>query len=100
MEKRIMNQKELIDKVAEMMDVTKKSVREMLEALEAVLYEELATATEDEAVEVKVIRGLSLLASHVEEHTSRNPKTGESVVVAAKNKVRARIGKNLKEAIE
>jgi len=97
--KRLVNQKEFISRVADVMEVTKKSVAEVLEVMETVLYEELATASAEESVEVKMVRGINILAKHVDERTGYNPQTGEQIIIPAKIKINAKVGNQLKDYV-
>ena len=49
--------------------------------------------------EVKLMDGVTLAVVHKEARTACNPQTGESVKVAAKNAVRCKFGKAIKEAV-
>ena len=43
--------------------------------------------------------GVTLSTVHKEARTARNPRTGETVMVDAKNAVRCKFGKPIKEAV-
>lgn len=52
-----------------------------------------------EGEEVKMMTGVTLVSELKPEHSAVNPRNGEAIVVPAKMVARAKIGKQLKEAI-
>lgn len=74
-------------------NVTKKAVKEVMDALKAVVYE--TVATED----VKLFDSLTLSAVYKEARTCRNPLTGEPVYVPGKYAPKAKFGKAYKDAL-
>ena len=43
--------------------------------------------------------GVTLYSVHKDARTARNPRTGETVMVDAKNAVKCKFGKSIKEAV-
>lgn len=99
MEKTIMSVTELVKVVAEKTENTQKDVRAILDAVGVVVKDELAGVTADNAVEVKIFSGLSVLGTYTPSHEARNPKTGDIVTVGEGTKIKGRIGKTLKDAV-
>ena len=99
MEKTTMNIKEMVRATAAKVGKTQKEVQAVLDGMDSVVRNMLTIADKDTIVEVKVLPcGLSVVADHVAAHEARNPKTGETVTVNAKNRVRAKLYKGIKAA--
>ncbi len=89
-----MTKKELITKLAEKTGSTQKAAAEMLGAFTAVCEEALV------AGESVTLPGfLSLTVKDVPARNSRNPRTGETIEVAAHKAVAVKVGKTLKDAV-
>ncbi len=100
MEKITMNVKELVRATAAEMGKTQKDVAATLEAIDTVVKKQLAQVTPDAMVEVKVLpSGVSLFSEYVEPHEARNPMTGETIKVAGKNRVKAKVYSGIKAAV-
>lgn len=89
-----MNKVELIKAVAERTNNTQKDIKAIMEAIQDVTYDTLVAGDE-----VKLIDGVTLSVVHKDARTARNPRTGESVMVDAKNAVRCKFGKTIKDAV-
>lgn len=89
-----MNKVELIKAVAERTNNTQKDIKAIMEAVQDVTYDTLVAGDE-----VKLIDGVTLSVVHKDARTARNPRTGESVMVDAKNAVRCKFGKTIKDAV-
>ena len=90
-----MNKVELIKAVAEATNNTQKDIKVIMEAVQDVTYGALV-----EGDEVKLMDGVTLSATqHKEARQGRNPRTGESVEVDAKNAVKCKFGKAIKDAV-
>ena len=89
-----MNQSELILKTAQISGITKKDVEHALKTAGDVVG--AALIEEGEAV----LPGLGkLVIQHKEAREARNPKTGETIAVAAHKAVKFRPAKTLKDAV-
>lgn len=90
-----MTKVELIDKVAEGLGLPKREIEKMLEKLISTVQNAL------KAGEKVSVAGLgTFVVKEKKERLARNPKTGESVHVAAKKAPKFRPGKELKEIIQ
>ena len=89
-----MNKVELIRAVAEKTGNTQKDIKAIMETVQEVTYNTLVAGDE-----VKLMDGITLSVVHKDARTARNPRTGESVVVDAKNAVRCKFGKTIKDFI-
>lgn len=90
-----MTKVELIDKVAEGLGLPKREVEKMLEKLISTIQNSL------KAGQKVSVAGLgTFVVKEKKARTARNPKTGESVQVAAKKAPKFRPGKELKEIIQ
>lgn len=98
MEKIKVSNQELIKAVAGVTGDSQRKVKELLGAAEAVIKAQVAKATEDASVEIKVFNGLTIVSEYVAPREARNPMTGETFIAEAKNRVKAKIGSSLKEA--
>lgn len=89
-----MNKKELIENVADMNDMSKSDVKNVLEAA----LETIRDAME-EGEEVD-LRGFGkFFVTHRAARKGRNPKTGEEIKIKASNSVRFKVSKTLKDAV-
>lgn len=99
MEKITMNVKELVKAVAQETDQTQKLVEEIVKAMDNVVRAQLAQANENTSVEVKVLpSGVTLVSEYVDAHEARNPQDGTVISVPGKNRVKAKIGKAIKDS--
>ncbi len=90
-----MDKKTFVDRLAAITGMTKSKANEMLEAFGYALADALS---EDGEIAVKGIGKFS-----VEErpaHVGRNPSTGESIDIPKKNKIKFKVAKALKDAVE
>jgi len=90
-----MNKKELIEAVADMNDMTKSDVKEVLDATLETIQEALE---EGETVEF-----IGFGKFHVTERKARdgrNPSTGAKIKIAASHGVRFKVGATLKAAVK
>ena len=94
-----MTTQELVKAAAAISGATQKSTREAVNAIEEVIKQQLAQANATTDVEVRVFNGLTLTSMNVPAHEARNPRTGDTTFVAAKNRVRAKFGKSIKDAV-
>ncbi len=89
-----MNKTELINKMSEVGNLTKKDAGIALEAFKEVVATALSAGDK-----IQLIGFISLETVNVPQKTCRNPKDGSSVVVPAHKKVRVKIGQSLKDTI-
>lgn len=89
-----MNKVELIKDVAGKTGFTQKDVKAVMEAVQEATFAALVSEGE-----VKLMDGVTLSTVHKEARTARNPRTGETVMVDAKNAVKCKFGKAIKEAV-
>ncbi|HET9123033.1 MAG TPA: HU family DNA-binding protein [Acidiferrobacteraceae bacterium] len=89
-----MNKSELIDKVAEEADLSKASAAR---AVEATLGNITAALREGDTVNLVGFGTFSVGARP--ERNGRNPRTGETIVIAASKNPRFKAGKALKDAV-
>lgn len=89
-----MNRQDLIKAVARETGFMKKDVTAIFEAMDELVVKALRTEGK-----VKPITGVTIEAKIVPEHEARNPQTGETITVAQKKKVSAKIGAGLKAAV-
>lgn len=101
MEKITMNVRELTKAIAGTMEGkhSQKEVKTFLDTLEEVVKAQLAQANETASVEVKLMNGFSITSDFVAEHEARNPQDGSTVIAPAKRKVKAKISKVFKDAV-
>ena len=88
-----MNRKELVAAVAEGADLEQKTVDAVLRALQSTLED---AAAKGEKVSVPGFFALSV--GHSAAREGRNPATGETIKIAARNTVKLAAGSALKEA--
>jgi DNA-binding protein HU-beta len=89
-----MNKGDLISKVAESANISK---AQATDALNSVL-DGIADALKD-GDKVTLIGFGTFSVSHRKARTGRNPQTGESIEIAAKNIVKFKPGKEISEAV-
>lgn len=89
-----MNRTEMIREIATKVGKTQKEVKEVVEAMQEVVFAEMAAEGE-----VKVMDGITLMGVHKDATTARNPQTGEAVEVQEKTVPKCKFGKPCKEAV-
>jgi len=89
-----MNKTELIREVANRTGNTQKNVKEVLQGIQDVVF----TSLRDEEG-IKLFDGVTLDAVFKDAHESRNPATGEVVMVPPKYMPHAKFGRPIKEAL-
>ena len=89
-----MNKKELVEYIADKVDVTKADAERMLEA-----FMEAVTTTLKKKDSVVLTGFGTFSVSERAARTARNPRTGEMVNVAARTAPKFKAGKKLKDAV-
>jgi DNA-binding protein HU-beta len=89
-----MNKAELIDKIATLADVSKTDASQVLNATLDTITHTLAKGES-----VAIVGFGTFKVSKSNEHEGRNPKTGETITIAAAKRARFTAGKQLKEAV-
>lgn len=89
-----MNKTELIAAIAEATDISKKDTEKVLAALQNVVTNELISGKK-----VSLTGFMSFEPVDVDERKCRNPQTGGMVISPAHKKVRVKVGKTLKDAV-
>ena len=90
-----MNKMELISSVAEHTDISRAKATEVIDAVFGAIEEALKRKEE-----VRLV-GFGTFATAVrKEGTGRNPRTGESMTIAASTTVRFKAGKALKDSVQ
>jgi DNA-binding protein HU-beta len=89
-----MNKTELIDEIAERTEVAKTTAAQVLDATIAAI-----TAALKSGESVTLVGFGTFCISSRAEHSGRNPRTGETIQIAAANVPKFKAGKSLKEAI-
>ena len=90
-----MNRTEFVKAVAERAEMTQKAVKEMLDVMQEVVYEEMANGEE-----VKIFDSVTLLGKEVPERTARNPQTGAEIVVPKHLAPKAKFGTGIKNILK
>jgi len=88
------NKKDLTNAVAEATGNTKKASKEVINVIMEVIKESLAKGED-----VKLVNFGSFKVVARKARKGRNPRTGESIDIPAKNVVRFKAGKGLAEAV-
>lgn len=99
MEKTILSISDLVKLVSTECGETQKTVRKVIDAVCNSAKKELANASKEKTIEVKIMPGLSLESFYVESHEARNPRTGETTIVAPKNRVKAKLTPSFKASV-
>lgn len=90
-----MNKAQLIDQVKERLNSSKREAEKIVNVVIGTIQETLKNGDK------VAIQGFGTFKTRYrEEHTARNPKTGEEVVVPAKHVPVFKAGKQLKEAVK
>lgn len=90
-----MTRTEFIKAVAENAEMTQKAVKEILEVMQEVVYDEMAKGEE-----VKIFDSVTLLGKEVPEREARNPQTGDVIVVPAHLAPKAKFGTGIKNFLK
>ena len=91
------NKKDLTNAIAEATGRTKKDSKEIVNTIMAVIKAELSNG---EGSEVKLVNFGTFKVVNRKARKGRNPRTGEALDIPAKNVVRFKAGKALKEAVD
>jgi len=89
-----MNKGDLINKIADAAEVTKGQAQEALNAVLESIEAELK-----DGGKVTLIDFGTFSVSRREERTGRNPQTGETITIPAKNVVKFKPGKELSDSV-
>lgn len=89
-----MNKNDLISKVAESANMTKGDAAEAVEGTLNAITSELANGGE-----VRLVGFGTFSVSHRAATQGRNPRTGETMMIAASNNPKFKAGKALKDAV-
>lgn len=90
-----MNRTEFVKAVAEKAEMTQKAVKEVLEVMQEVTFEEMAKGEE-----VKIFESVTLVGKEVPEREARNPQTGETILVPAHLAPKAKFGTGIKNFLK
>lgn len=90
-----MNKSELIEAIAKVTKLTKVDVTKVVDAFAEVSKKELKKGGE-----INLVGFLSLKKVKRSARTGRNPRTGKELKIAAKNIVKAKVGKTLQDAVK
>jgi len=90
-----MNKSELVEALAKATKLTKVDVANVLDAFVETSKKELKKGGE-----INLVGFLSLKKVKRAARTGRNPRTGKELKIAAKNVVKAKIGKTLQDAVK
>lgn len=99
MEKVTLSVTDVVKEVSKNVDLSQRKVRDVIDGMVEVAKTYLAQANQNTMIEVKILPGLTLVSEYVEPHEGRNPKTGETVAVAGKNRLKAKLGSGMKAAV-
>ncbi len=90
-----MNKSELVETIAKATKLTKVDVAKVIDALVETSKKELKKGGE-----INLVGFLSLKKVKRSARTGRNPRTGKELKIAAKNVVKAKVGKTLQDAVK
>ncbi len=90
-----MNKSELIEAIAKATKLTKVDVSKVVDAFADVCKKELKKGSE-----INLVGFLSLKKVKRSARIGRNPRTGKELKIAAKNIVKAKVGKTLQDAVK
>ena len=90
-----MKRTEFVKAVAERTEMTQKATKEILDAMQEVVYAEMAKGEE-----VKIFDSVTLIGKEVPEREARNPQTGETIVVPAHLAPKAKFGTGVKNLLK
>lgn len=89
-----MNKQELVDQVAEAVDLPKTKAQEAVEAMIDAIKKSLKSGDE-----VRLVGFGTFSVSQRAATTGRNPRTGEAIKIAASKQPKFKAGKELKDAV-
>lgn len=89
-----MNKQELVDQVAEAVDLPKVKAQEAVEAMIDAIKKSLKSGDE-----VRLVGFGTFSVSQRAATTGRNPRTGEAIKIAASKQPKFKAGKELKDAV-
>lgn len=89
-----MNKAELIDKVAQSAELNKASATRIVEAV----FDSITNALR-QGEQVNIVGFGTFSVSMRAERTGRNPRTGETITIAASKSPKFKAGKGLKDAV-
>ena len=90
-----MNKSELVEAIAKATKLTKVDVAKVVDAFAEISKKELKKGGE-----INLVGFLSLKKVKRSARTGRNPRTGKELKIAAKNVVKAKVGKTLNDAVK
>lgn len=74
---------EMIRKLSDKSGYYQKDIRELLQRLDEVVFEELSSVTDDEEVSIQLVSGIKVKTVVVPERDRVDPRTQEPIVVKA-----------------
>ena len=89
-----MNKQELINKIAEQSELTKKDVATFLETFIEVVEESV-----ENGEKVQLVGFGTFEKAHRAERKGRNPQTGEEITIPSSNSVKFKVGKQFKDRV-
>lgn len=92
------NKADLIDKVAEVAELSKAEAERQLNNVIAGLEAQVATMKDGD--KLQLVGVLTFEVKHKPAYTAKNPKTGDDVAVPASNKLRVKAGKGLVDLVQ
>lgn len=81
---RVLKRKQLVDELAERTGFYKYNVEAMLEALDAIIVENMSMATKTEPSEIHLSHGFVFGGRYVQKRKVRDPRNGEMVMTPTK----------------
>ncbi len=90
----VMSKSELVSHVATQADLSKQQATQAVEAVLSGIQDSLSKGEE-----VRLIGFGSFAVQQTKARTGRNPRTGETIQIAATNRATFRVGKELKETL-
>lgn len=90
-----MNKTELVDLIKEKTGITKKDIKEVIDATTDIIAESL-----EKGEKVSLVGFGTFLTSHRKERVGKNPQTGEKIKIAARNVPKFTPGKSLKDQVK
>ena len=90
-----MNYTDFVKKISKKTGYAQKDVKEVLNTVSEVALDLLREGTT-----VNIVPSITLEARYVAESTKRNPRTGETVLVAAHKRPKAKFGKLYKDGLK
>ncbi len=103
-QKTVYSQADIIDSlVAKLVDenikISKKDAKAILNSLQEVIYDKMIETTEDTNIEVKIGKGIGYIGTMADSREGRNPSTGESMTIPAQIRIRGKVTKSFKDAV-